>query len=98
MAASAANRITLVWLGLSAITLLSWWIGAKHGAEVFARSGIVTFSVILLAAIKIRFILREFMEVRSGPVLLKRLTDGVVVVMAGGLLAVYASGVGIHLG
>ena len=98
MAALARNRITFVWLGLSVITLVSWWIGAKHGAEAFARSDIVTFSVILLAATKIRFILREFMEVRTAPLVLRRLTDGVVLLMAGGLLTIYASGLGIHLG
>jgi hypothetical protein len=97
MAALAANRITLVWLGLSAITVVSWWIGAKHGAGAFVHSDIVTFSVILLAAVKIRFILREFMEVRAAPAPLKRLTDGVLLIMAGGLLATYASGIGIHL-
>jgi len=42
--------------------------------------------------VKVRIIFREFMEVRHAPVLLRRLTDGWVVLMAVCLLGSYFIG------
>ena len=55
-------------------------------------SAVVTSSVIVIALIKVRIIFREFMEVRHAPVLLCRLTDAWVVVMAAALLGCYFVG------
>ena len=52
----------------------------------------VTSSVIVIALIKVRIIFREFMEVRSAPVLLCRLTDAWVVVIAVAMLGCYFVG------
>ncbi|MGB8366167.1 MAG: cytochrome C oxidase subunit IV family protein [Rhizomicrobium sp.] len=68
-------RLALVWLALSAITFASWWIGTQydHG---FAKPDAVAFlGVIAIAAIKVRVIFREFMDVRHAPARLKHLTD-----------------------
>ena len=53
----------------------------------------VTSSAIVIALIKVRIIFREFMEVRSAPVLLCRLTDAWVVIMAVAMLGCYFIGV-----
>jgi hypothetical protein len=42
--------------------------------------------------IKVRIIMREFMEVRGAPLVLRRLTDFWVVLMAVALLGVYFAG------
>ena len=55
-------------------------------------SAVVTSSVIVIALIKVRIIFREFMEVRGAPVLLCRLTDAWVVIMAAVLLGSYFIG------
>jgi hypothetical protein len=48
-----------------------------------------------MALVKVRIIFREFMEVRHAPVLLCRLTDGWVVLMAVCLLGSYFVGMAI---
>ena len=56
----------------------------------------VTSSVIVIALIKVRIIFREFMEVRQAPVLLCRLTDAWVVLIAAALLGSYFIGTAIR--
>jgi hypothetical protein len=89
------NRLTAAWLGLSLITLVSWWIGANHGKGHFEPNVVVTSAVLLIAAVKTRVIMREFMEVRHAPALLRRLTDAWIVLVFGLLLVLYWFGVGV---
>jgi Prokaryotic Cytochrome C oxidase subunit IV len=85
------KRLLIVWLILAAFTLTYLWI--DHSVDGSLRSSaIVTSSVIVIALIKVRIIFREFMEVRNAPVLLCRLTDAWVVVMAAALLGSYFIG------
>jgi hypothetical protein len=90
MGASVEKRMLVVWLGLVAVTLMSWWIGSSHGQIEFRSSALITYGVISIAAIKIRVIVREFMEVRHAPILLRRLTDGWTVFVIAALLAIYS--------
>ena len=69
------------------------WI--DHTAEeggVATASTAVTVSAIVLALVKYRIVLREFMDVRHAPLLLRRLTDVLVGVIAVSLLATYFVG------
>lgn len=85
------KRLLVVWLVLSALTLAYLWI--DHSAGVLLKSSaLVTSSVIVIALIKVRIIFREFMEVRNAPVLLCRLTDAWVVLMAAAMLGCYFVG------
>jgi hypothetical protein len=87
------KRLLAVWLLLSAITVAYLWIDHSaddHGAPT--ASVAVTVSAIVLALIKVRIIMREFMEVRHASRLLCRLTDLLVVLMAAGLLGMYVAG------
>jgi len=59
-------RSTVVWLALVIVTLVSWAVGVEHGIG----SGIGIF-VLALAAVKIRFVGLDFMELRSAPLLLR---------------------------
>jgi apolipoprotein N-acyltransferase len=92
MNAGLNARLLSVWLALSAITALSWWIGSHHGHDAFQLNAAITFSVIAIAAIKVRFIMCEFMEVRQAPRLLRRLTDLWLLFTAVGLLGIYTVG------
>ena len=88
-----SKRLAIVWLVLSAMTLAYVWL--DHSADtggVLRASTVVTVSVIVIALVKVRIIFREFMEVRHAPVLLRRLTDGWVVLMAVCLLGSYFIG------
>ena len=86
-------RLFVVWLVLVAISLAYLWIDhtATHGGLLSASTA-VTVAAICLALIKVRIIMREFMEVRLAPSFLRRLTDFWVVLMAAALLGVYLAG------
>jgi Prokaryotic Cytochrome C oxidase subunit IV len=90
MSASGERRLLLVWAALVVVTLVSGWIGSRHGQDDLRSSALVTCSVLSIAAIKVRVIVREFMEVRHAPSLYRRLTDGFTVFVVGALLAIYA--------
>jgi hypothetical protein len=83
----------IVWLVLSLMTLAYIWL--DHPAEddgILRASTIVTVSAIAIALVKVRIIFREFMEVRHAPVLLRRLTDAWVLIIAASLLGSYFVG------
>lgn len=89
MAALSRTRLSFAWLALSAITVLSYWIGTRydHG---FAKPDAVAFlGVIAIAAIKVRVIFREFVDVKHAPAWLKLLTDAWLSLTIGALIAVY---------
>ena len=93
MSTAFNKRLMVVWLLLSAMTAAYFWL--DHSADhngMLRPSTVVTVSAIAIALIKVRIIFREFMEVRHAPVLLRRLTDGWVVLMAACLLGSYFIG------
>ena len=65
-----------VWLFLSIITVISWWAGSSHGANSNQANVLVTGVVLLIALIKTRFVIRNFMEVRFAPSWLQLTCDG----------------------
>ena len=90
MQAIVKNRLCLAWLALSAITVASWWIGSRHGHTAFEIDAGVTCGVILMAALKVRVIVWEFMEVRHAPAWLRRLMNAWLLVLVIALLACYS--------
>ncbi|CAN7414480.1 cytochrome C oxidase subunit IV family protein [Phenylobacterium sp. LjRoot219] len=84
-------RLPIAWFGLSAITLVSWWISVQRGQGFEPNAG-VTLSVILISAIKVRVIFREFMDVRHAPALLRYLTDAWLGLLVAALVAAYFLG------
>ena len=92
MNARFEKRLLVVWLVLSSITLVYLWVGSVDPARALRPSAVVTSSAIVMALIKVRIVFREFMETRHAPVLLRRLTDGWVVLMATCLLGSYFFG------
>lgn len=79
-------RVTWVWLTLSAVTGVSAALAAADG---FRLSALVTAGVLVIAAVKARFILRDFMDVRSAPAWLRHGTDAWLAVLLVVLLALY---------
>jgi hypothetical protein len=86
------KRLLIVWVVLASLTLAYLWIDHSVDRSNTAASAVVTSSVIVIAVIKVRIIFREFMEVRQAPVLLCRLTDAWVILIAASLLACYFTG------
>jgi hypothetical protein len=92
MRISAQARLPLIWFALAGGTLVSWWIGARHAQGVLKPSAAVSLAVIGIAVVKVRVILREFMEVRHAPVLLRRLTDAWLGLFVAAVVATYFVG------
>ena len=93
MSITGNKRLLLVWAILTAMTVAYVWL--DHSADrngTLQASTVVTVSAILIALIKVRIIFREFMEVRHAPALLRRLTDGWVVLVGICLLGSYFVG------
>jgi hypothetical protein len=89
----AKKRLAVVWVVLVAITVVYLWIDRsadRHGIPIASTA--VTVLAIVLALVKFRIILREFMDVRHAPRLLRRSTDLLVVVIAVALLGTYLVG------
>ncbi|MCW1430768.1 cytochrome C oxidase subunit IV family protein [Novosphingobium sp. JCM 18896] len=76
MTLSAHQRLVAAWFTLSAITLVAWSIGASHGRGPIEPDAAVAFSAIAITLIKVRVIIREFMDVRHAPARLRWITDG----------------------
>jgi len=90
---TSSKRLLIVWLILTSMTLVYVWL--DHTADqngTLKASTVVTVSAIVIALVKVRIIFREFMEVRHAPVLLRRLTDAWVVLIAVCLLGSYFVG------
>ncbi len=89
------KRLLVVWVILASLTLGYLWI--DHSVDGSLKpSAVVTSSVIVIALIKVRIIFREFMEVRNAPVVLCRLTDAWVLIIAASLLGSYFVGMQIR--
>ena len=98
MNAGFEKRLLVVCLALSAVTMVSVWIGSFDGQDALRPNAAATTSAIVIALVKVRIIFREFMEVRHAPVLLGRLTDLWVVVTGVSLLGCYFFGLAFSRG
>jgi hypothetical protein len=90
--AGFGKRPIVVWGVLSAVTILQLGLGSIGGRAALAGRSAIAASAIAIALIKVRIIIREFMEVRHAPVLLGRLTDLWVVLTGAILLGGYLAG------
>ncbi len=79
------GRIALVWLGLTIVTLISWQI-SYVGRAGLSPDLTVSMAVIVIAVIKARFVLREFMEVGHASRWLRVLSDVWVVGLPAAIL------------
>ena len=63
-----AHRDVVIWALLVAFTLVSWWLG--HGQEQLGSS-VLTALILLVAVIKARLVILNFMELRTAPLALR---------------------------
>ena len=85
------KRLFVVWLILVAISLAYLWIDHEASHQGIPTA-VVTVGAICLAVIKVRIIIREFMEVRRCARFLLRITDFWVVLMGVAMLGAYFAG------
>ncbi len=89
MSLSTNSRLIIAWFALTAITLLAWWIGARHEAHIPDPDAAVAIGAIVITIVKVRVILREFMHVRHAPTRLRHVTDAWLAVFTLAMLAAY---------
>ncbi|CAA0130852.1 Uncharacterised protein [Mycolicibacterium vanbaalenii] len=88
-ATASTRAITVAWLALSAITVVSWWLAPGHSGAHASASVPITVAAILLGFIKGRLIIRYFMEVRGAPGWLRHSTDLWLTVLWTTILVIY---------
>lgn len=89
---TATARLGAVCALLTGVTLLSWWIGSNDGLQAFTLNAGISVGVILMAALKVRLIVWEFMELKHAPRTLRRTADATLAGLIGILLLVYFFG------
>lgn len=79
------TRVSLVWLGLIAATLISWRVGTEHNLSAH----LATVIVLLVAFTKIRFVGLYFMELRDAPLPLRAIFEGYCLIVCATLIIMY---------
>lgn len=92
MKRAAAKRLSVAWTVVVAITLVYLAIDRSADDGVLVASTAASVAAIVLALAKLRIIMREFMDVRRAPKVLRTLTDTLVIVMGASLLGAYLVG------
>ncbi len=93
MRLSAERRLSVAWVVVVAITLIYLVIdGSVDDSDVMRASTVASVAAIGLALIKVRIVMREFMDVRYAPRILRTVTDALVLTMGVFLLGTYLVG------
>ncbi|RLA44053.1 MAG: hypothetical protein DRR06_10665 [Gammaproteobacteria bacterium] len=77
---------TPIWLLLMIATGLSWWLGVDAGREEDLNYHLISTTLIIIAFIKVRFVMRYFMEVRTAPLSLRLICDAWIVVVCSAIV------------
>ena len=80
------SRISLVWLLLVAATALAWQLG--HGAG-FDNRHYANTAILIVAFIKVRYVILEFMEIRGAPRFMRLIAELWVIAVCAVLIALY---------
>lgn len=89
----AETRLSAAWVVVVAVTLSYVVIDRAVDSDgVLGPSASASVAAIVLALAKLRIIMREFMDVRHAPRLLRTVTDVLVVTMGLCLLGTYLVG------
>jgi hypothetical protein len=83
------DRLSIAWLLLIAVTLLSAMIGGAHGFAATGHSAEATFAVLGIAFAKVWLVMSNFMDVRRAPRPLKVICAIWLLAVLTILLAVY---------
>jgi hypothetical protein len=90
---SGARRLATAWVVVVVFTLIYLIIDRTVDDDgALGASTLASIAAISLALIKVRIIMREFMDVRHAPRILRTMTDVLVVVMAASLVGTYLVG------
>jgi len=90
-----AKPVSAAWLLLMLATGLSWWLGLDQGVAADQQGDYryISSGLIIIAFIKVRIVIRYFMEVREAPLALKLVCDAWVVLVCGTIIYLYWFGI-----
>jgi caa(3)-type oxidase subunit IV len=86
----ARNRISLVWLALIVLTLISWRVGTDGGFSAKLAAVIV----LIVAFFKVRLVGLYFMELREAPIQLRMILEGYCLVVCATLVIMFLAASG----
>ena len=90
---SAERRLSVAWVVVVTITLIYLVIdGSVDDRDVMRASTVASVAAIGLALVKVRIVMREFMDVRYAPRILRTVTDALVLTMGVFLFGTYLVG------
>ena len=89
MAAHAQSSLIRTWLVLLLATLVAYLLGSRLDLASRYERAIVAVSILLLAIVKCRIVIRNYMDVRFAPSWLQRACDSWLLLNAGMVLAYY---------
>lgn len=79
------SRVTIVWLMLVLATAISW--GATHDVgDIGVRAA--TVAALIMAFVKVRFVVLDFMELRTAPWLYRMFFEAWIVVIGAALILI----------
>lgn len=70
-------RVTGIWLLLLAITAASAWLGNGHTRD----DRYIGVAIVALAFVKIRFVILDFMEIRTAPIAMRLACEAWVIIL-----------------
>jgi len=85
------STLTYVWLLLSGITVIVWWWATRRSTSSLEVSAISTVVVLLIACVKSRLVIRNFMEVSRAPTWLRVTCDSWLALTFGIIVSFYFS-------
>lgn len=83
------SRLSVVLALLIAVTVLSWYLGTGGGGHPMRSNLPISAGVLFIALLKVRVIMREFMEIGIGPAWVGRTSDIWLVMFFAALFVVH---------
>lgn len=80
------SRTTLIWFVLVAATALSWEMGHGIGFSDTRHAGV---AIIVVAFIKVRLVILEFMEIRQAPGFMRLVAEAWGLVVCAALVTLF---------
>jgi len=77
--------VSIVWAALMLATCASTWLLSKNSVT----PKVATLAIMLIAAVKVRLVIRYFMEVRLAPLPLRLICDGWLLAVTALIVTVY---------
>jgi heme/copper-type cytochrome/quinol oxidase subunit 4 len=78
--------VTIVWAALMLATCASTWLLSKDSVTPEVATVV---AIMLIAAVKVRLVMRYFMEVRRAPLALRFICDGWLLAVTALIMTVY---------